>query len=85
MVKISTSQARKDFSSVVDAAYAKSERIVLMRNGKGVAAIVSIEDLEDLEAYENATDATAIKKALAEQRNKPATSWEQVKAELGLA
>jgi len=84
VVKLSTSQARKDFSSVVDAAYAKSERIVLMRNGKSVAAIVPIEDLEALEAYENAADAAAVKQALAEQGDKPAESWERVKAELGL-
>ncbi len=84
MTKLTTTEARKDFASVVDAAYAKSERIVLTRNGKNVAAIVPIEDLETLEELENKLDAEAVKEAWAEQGDDPARSWDEVKAELGL-
>lgn len=84
MLKLTTTQARKDFSNVVDLAYAKSERVVLMRNGKRVAAIVPIDDLDALEQLEDARDADAIREALAEQGDKPAEDWEKVKAELGL-
>ena len=60
MVKLTTTKARKDFSSVVDAAYARSKRIVLTRNGKNVAAVVPIADLEVLEAIEDKFDLEAV-------------------------
>ena len=47
-------------------AYA-GERIILERRGKGVAALVSIEDLELLERIENEADAKAARKALKEK------------------
>ena len=47
-------------------AYA-GERIVLERRGKGVAALVSIDDLALLEELENQADIRAAKKALKEK------------------
>jgi len=82
MVKLSTTEARRDFSSVVDAAYARSERVVLTRNGKGVAAVVSMADLETLEALEDRADIEAARKALAEDG--PNIPWAEVKARLGV-
>ena len=82
MVKLTTTEARKDFSSVVDAAYARSERIVLTRNGKSVAAVVPIEDLEALEELEDRKDIEAVRAALEEPgANIP---WEEVKERLGI-
>ena len=82
MVKLTTTKARKDFSSVVDAAYARSERVVLTRNGKSVAAVVPIADLEALEALEDRMDIEAATKALSEPG--PSIPWEEVKARLGI-
>ena len=64
----------------------QGERVVLQRRGKGVAAIVPIEDLEALERMEDEQDVREAKKALAEMKRKGLKSipWEQVKAELGL-
>jgi PHD/YefM family antitoxin component YafN of YafNO toxin-antitoxin module len=57
------------------------ERVVLERGGKGVAAIVPMEDLAILEKLEDEHDARAARSAL---REKGAIPWEQIKAELGL-
>ncbi|OGQ80095.1 MAG: prevent-host-death family protein [Deltaproteobacteria bacterium RIFOXYA12_FULL_58_15] len=82
MVKLTTTEARKDFSSVVDAAYARSERVVLTRNGKSVAAVVPIADLEALEDFEDRMDIKAAQEALNEPG--PNIPWEEVKTRLGL-
>ena len=47
-------------------AYA-GERIILERRGKGVAALVSVEDLALLEELENQADIRAARKALKEK------------------
>jgi prevent-host-death family protein len=57
------------------------ERIVLERRGKGVAALVSMEDLALLEEMENQADIRAAKKALKE---KGTVTLEQVKQRLGM-
>lgn len=83
MSEISTTQARERFAAVVDAAYAKGERVVLLRNGRRVAAVVPIEDLETLERREEEADARAIREAYAEQGGEPTIPFDRVKA-LGL-
>jgi prevent-host-death family protein len=61
-------------------AYA-GERIILERRGKGVAALVSVEDLALLEEMENQADIRAAKKALKEKGGVP---LEKVKQRLGM-
>lgn len=82
--EISASQARADFSALVDAAYARQERVVVKRNGRRIAAIVPIEDLEALEALEYADDVRAVRRARREQGRAKPESWESVKKALGL-
>jgi prevent-host-death family protein len=84
MLKLTTTKARKDFSAVVDAVYARSERIVFTLNGKSVAAIVPIADLEALEATEDKLDIEAINAALADPDNADTIPWADVKKRLGL-
>ena len=64
----------------------QGERIVLERRGKGVAALVSMDDLAALERMEDEIDAREAKKALADMKRKglKPIPWEQVKAELAL-
>ena len=64
----------------------QGERIVLERRGKGVAALVSMEDLALLEKLEDEADAKAARKAIAQmkRRKQKPIPWEQVKAELRL-
>jgi prevent-host-death family protein len=64
----------------------QGERVVLERRGKGVAALVSMEDLALLEKLEDEADAKAAAKALADMKRKKQKPipWDQVKAELEL-
>jgi prevent-host-death family protein len=64
----------------------QGERVVLERRGKGVAALVSMQDLARLEELEDQADAKAARRALAEMKRKKQKPipWEQVKTELGL-
>jgi prevent-host-death family protein len=53
----------------------QGERVVVERRGKGVAALVPVEDLELLQALEDRIDLAAARKALREPGRIP---WEKV-------
>ena len=53
MSTLSTVEARGNFSDLVNRSAYGKERVVLTRRGKGVAAVVPIEDLRLLEAIED--------------------------------
>lgn len=81
MTKVAISRARKDLAELASrVAYAK-ERYILQRNGRPVAAVVSVEDLETLEAVEDAADLAAARRAL---REKGTLSYASVRKKLGL-
>jgi prevent-host-death family protein len=81
MTTITTVKARAKFSDLITRAAFEKDRIVLTRNGKGLAAVVPIEDVLLLEELENRADVRAAKKALKEKGSVP---WERIKAELAL-
>jgi len=56
MNMISTADARKDFADIINQVSYGSEQIVLTRRGKGVAAIVSVEELRLLQKIEDYID-----------------------------
>ena len=81
MIDLPTTQVSENFESTLDQVVLEGERIILQRNGKAVAALVSIEDLEILAELEDELDLEAAQEALQE----PGTvSWESVKTSLGL-
>ncbi len=84
MTTLSTVKARENFSDLVNRSAYGKERVVLTRRGKGVAAVVPIEDLNLLEAIEDRLDLEDIEKALADPENKRAIPWDKVKKDLGL-
>ena len=49
-------EASDDLGDLIERASGSGERVVLSRNGKPVATLVSLTDLEALEAYEDAAD-----------------------------
>ena len=84
MTKVSTVEARGQFSEIINrSAYAK-ERIVLTRRGKEVVAMVPIEDLRVLEELENRIDLEDIEMALSNPDNKGHIRWDKIKKDLGL-
>ena len=57
------------------------ERVILERRGKGVVALVSMDDLSVLEAAEAREDVRAAKRA---RKEKGGVTLEQMRTELGL-
>lgn len=84
MTKITTAEARKEFSEIINRAAYGKERIVVTRRGKKLVALIPIEDLEELEELEDRIDAEQIREALKEQGKKPFKKWEDVKHKFGL-
>jgi prevent-host-death family protein len=81
MLYISTKEARGRFSDVINRTAFATERIVLTRRGKAVAAVVPIEDLELLENLEDQIDLDDARGALKDVKKKGTKSWEKIKAE----
>jgi prevent-host-death family protein len=63
---ISTADARKNFADIVNRVAYSKEPIVLTRRGRGVAALISIDELELLQQIEDYIDIEDAKKALNE-------------------
>ena len=82
MTRLTASQLREDLASALNKVAFGGERIVIQRNRKDVAALVSMEDLSLLRALEDKLDLEEMKKAMDEPgANIP---WEDVKKELGV-
>ena len=82
MTRLTASQLREDLASALNKVAFGGERIVIQRNRKDVAALVSMEDLSLLRALEDKLDLEEMKKAIDEPgANIP---WEDVKKELGV-
>ena len=61
---------RKNLSDAINRTFYQGERIVVTRHGRGMAALVPMEDLEALEALENHIDLKEAKAALADMKAK---------------
>ena len=57
MIEVRVSEARRKLSEHINRVALGNERIVLTRHGKGVVALVSVEDAEYLEQLERREDA----------------------------
>ena len=84
-MKITTlpaSEARERFSEIVNHVVYGDERIIVLRHGKPVAAVISAEDLERFEELEDLADSREMDAVLA--KGETPISWEQAKRELGV-
>ena len=81
---VSVSEARETFADVVNRVAYRSERVLVTRRGKPIAAIIPMEQVEFLERAEDEYDLRMADEALKELEHTPAIPWEQVKRELGL-
>ena len=82
MPKVTTVEAREQFSDVINRAAYGKERVVLTRRGKDLVGVVPIEDVRLLEALEDQIDLDAAKDALADYAIHGGIDWEQIKAEM---
>ena len=81
-MEISITKIRDNLADALNRVAYGGERVILQRRGKGVAALVSMDELALLEKLEDQADIAAAKKALKE-KGKP-VSLEEVKKRLGM-
>jgi prevent-host-death family protein len=81
MVAMPLSKARGELGTVVNRVSHGGERVLLNRNGKNVAALVSMEDLELIRQLEDAADLKAALAARAEIAKHGTVPWKKLKAE----
>lgn len=79
---VTVSELRADLATAVNKVAFGKERIIVVRQGKPVAALVPIEDVEALELLEDKWLAAEADKAMAEPGE--SIPWEQIKRENGL-
>ena len=84
MAEVTTVDARNQFAELINRAAFGKERLILTRRGKGVVALVPIEDVKLLEALEDRIDLEEARAALAESKKKGTVSWDKIKKDLGL-
>lgn len=80
-MKIGIAEIRDRMADTLNRVAYAGERVVLERRGKGVAALVSMDDLAMLEELENDSDLKAAIKARKEKGEVPLAT---VKARLGM-
>ena len=78
MSRLSLTNARRQFSDTINRVSYGGERIILDRNGKEVAALVSVDDLELLELLEDRMDIEEARRVLEEEEF---VSWDDLKDE----
>jgi prevent-host-death family protein len=72
---------RNNLADAINRVAYAGERIILERRGKGVAALVSLQDVALLEELENQADIRAAKRALKEKGRVPLA---KIKTRLGM-
>jgi antitoxin Phd len=80
--EISTADARKKLSNIVNRVAFGKEAFVLTRRGEALAALVSVQDLKLLQEIEERMDVDDAWKARTESEE--TVSWEELKKELDL-
>ena len=83
MHRIAAKKLRQEMSDTLNRVAYGGERFLVERRGKGVVAVVSVEDLELLETIEDKIDLEEARRILADTRHKP-VPWKKVKKQLGL-
>jgi prevent-host-death family protein len=78
--KLTASEARQNFSDILNRAAFGRERVLVHRGKKAVAAIIPIEDYHFLEELEDRIDIEEARKRL----NEPTIPWSKIKKDLGL-
>lgn len=81
MGKLSAADARQNFADLLNRTAYNKERTVITRRGKGVAALVPLEDLKLLEELENMISSEEIRKTLGDPN---ILTWTDFKKDIGM-
>jgi len=82
MTTLPVTEARKNFSDLVNRVAFQGERVKLQRNGKVVAALVPAEEMDLLEAMEDQADLVEVRNRLMD--NQAPLSYAEARKTLGL-
>lgn len=80
---VNTLDAKEGFSELINRVSHNKERIILVRRGKDIAAIVPLEDLALLEESQSKTDLEEAAEALKEARVNGTLALEDLKNQTG--
>lgn len=80
---MSTIDAKENLTDLLNQVAQTKERIILVRRGKEIAALVPIEDLHLLETSQSKGDLEDAMDAYKEAKNTGTTSLEQLKNDIG--
>lgn len=78
------SKARSELTDIVNHVAFGHDRYILTRNGKELAAIISISDLQILEELEDSLDIEAARRADVDIKKHGTVKWKKAKRDLGL-
>lgn len=82
-ISVNTTDAKEQFTDLVNRVIHDKERIILTRRGKDVAAIIHIDDLNLILESQDKHDLTEAIDALKEARNQGTITLEQLKNDIG--
>ncbi len=78
------SEARSELTEIVNHVAFGHDRYILTRNGKELAAIISIDDLKILEELEDKLDLETAQRIDSDIKKHGTVKWKDAKRELGL-
>jgi prevent-host-death family protein len=84
MKNITTAEARKNMSELLNRAAYGGERFVVTRHGKELVAIVPLEDATLLDRLKTLLEARDFEAALKEIAEAGTVPWDEVRRDLGL-
>ncbi|WP_266366383.1 type II toxin-antitoxin system Phd/YefM family antitoxin [Tellurirhabdus rosea] len=82
MTTVSAQEARKQFSDIISKAAFGHDPVIITRQGKEIAAIISMEELKRFQELEDHFDVLEAEKRLANPEN--FIPWEEARKTLGL-
>jgi prevent-host-death family protein len=82
MSAVAASRLRKELSETLNKVAFKGERVILERHGKGVAALISMEDYLLFERLEELIDTREAERILNNLKKEDVVSWDKAKKEL---
>ncbi len=84
MKRVTTAEARKNMAELLNRAAYGKDRFVVTRHGKGLVAIVPLEDVTLLDRLRALLSKKDLEAALAAMNESGTSSWDEVRKDLDL-
>jgi prevent-host-death family protein len=84
MKKVTTAEARKHMADLLNRAAYGKERFVVTRHGKGLVAIVPLEEVTLIDQLRSLLSKKDLEAALAAMNESGTRSWDEVRRDLDL-